>query len=80
MAEMKSLTEALEKFVNTVEATGGVVQTEVGLYEPRSDPEWIDLGDAYILACKALGKEPLCYTPEEWDELDEASRAADAGQ
>jgi hypothetical protein len=51
--------KALEQFVRTVEATGGVIRSESGCYEPLGDPEWIDIGDAYVEACAVLGREVL---------------------
>lgn len=52
------LASALTKFCETIEITGGVRRTRKGHYEPVGDPSWIDLGDAYIEACGALGREP----------------------
>ena len=49
---------ALTALISTIEATGGVVRTWDGMYEPAGDPEWVDLGDAYVLACHALGRVP----------------------
>jgi hypothetical protein len=49
---------ALRKLIDTIEATGGVSDTSDG-YEPEGDPEWTDLGDAYIAACAALDVVPL---------------------
>jgi len=45
---------ALRGFVDTVDATGGVVRTELG-HAPVGDPEWYDLGAVYAQACEALG-------------------------
>ena len=57
--------DALQAFVSTVEATGGV-EEDNGIYTPVADSEWIDLGDAYVAACRALGREPKvrAYEPE----------------
>lgn len=55
--------KALEEFVNTVDATGGIVRDPKGLYAPVESDEWFDLGNAYIMACKALGRDP--YVPDE---------------
>ena len=49
---------ALRKFVETIEATGGVFDTGDGTLAPVGDPEWIDLGEAYIEACAELGRDP----------------------
>jgi hypothetical protein len=50
-------------FIQTVEATGGVTLTDRG-YEPVADPDWLDLGDAYIAACKHLGRQPKLVAGE----------------
>lgn len=47
----QALEAALREFIKTVEATGGV-NLEC---EPNADPEWLDLGHAYVAACDALG-------------------------
>lgn len=49
----------LKEFVDDIEATGGVMARESGLFVPLGDPEWIDLGELYIKACKALAHKPL---------------------
>ena len=59
--------QALRDFVLTVEVTGGIF-TDVdagGVVAPRADLDWCDLGDAYLLACTALGREPV------WDRREE---------
>jgi hypothetical protein len=65
---------ALEALIRTIEATGGclrpgrrsinlggqeIVESESDLPVPAGDEEWADLADAYILACLALGREPM---------------------
>ena len=50
-----TLAEAACRLINTVEATGGIVLNEDGTYSCVGDPEWIDLADAYVLACEAFG-------------------------
>jgi len=47
---------ALMQFVNTIENTGGLENDGVS---PVGDPEWIDLGDAYVKACAALDRKPM---------------------
>ena len=49
--------QALCQFVQTVDATGGVFRDESGCHAPLADPEWIDLGEAYVQACAALGRD-----------------------
>ncbi len=51
---------ALENFCGTIEATGGVFQDPETLHwYPCGDPTWFDLGDAYLVACEALGRKPM---------------------
>lgn len=49
---------AAARLVSTVNATGGVVQYPDGTIAPVGEPEWTDLGDAYMAACTELGIEP----------------------
>jgi hypothetical protein len=52
--------QALRDFVLTVEVTGGIF-TDVeagGVVAPYADPDWCDVGEAYLLACTALGRQP----------------------
>lgn len=57
--EAVRLRAALEVFVDAIEATDGCTIDEIGNVHPVGDPEWIDLGDAYIDACAALGRKPV---------------------
>ena len=50
---------ALRHLIDTIEATGGVVADYGGNYVPKADEDWLDLGNAYILACEAAGVIPL---------------------
>jgi hypothetical protein len=45
---------ALRAFMSCIDVTGGLQDDDC----PVIDPEWLDLGDAYLLACKTLGVEP----------------------
>lgn len=54
----KRMERALKLLIDTIEATGGVVETETGNYAPVGDPDWIDLGDAYVAACQVIGRLP----------------------
>ena len=45
-------------FISTVEATGGVVEDQYGNTAPEADHDWLDLGEAYLEACRALDHEP----------------------
>ena len=49
---------AAEMLVDTIEATGGVFPFALR-YAPVGDPDWIDIGWAYIKACDELGREPF---------------------
>lgn len=67
--------KALQALVSTINATGGVEQAIETT--PAADPEWVDLGEAYLLACEALGVEPEIHvlpsgrTPDDQDCCDE---------
>lgn len=49
---------ALTEFAEAVDATGGVRRDAIGGYCPVGDLEWIDLGEAHVHACRALGRTP----------------------
>jgi hypothetical protein len=55
---------ALESFIGTIEATGGIYRDRKGWACPVGDPEWIDLGEAYLQACRALKREVLVADEE----------------
>jgi hypothetical protein len=55
----RELVAALESFVEAMEAIGGVIIDRKGLTCPVAEPEWTDLGEAYLHACRALGREPV---------------------
>jgi hypothetical protein len=55
----REIVAALGCFVEAVEATGGVLIDHKGLACPAADPVWIDLGEAYLHACRALRREPV---------------------
>jgi hypothetical protein len=50
--------DVLRQLVDTVEATGGVGRDAKGYFYPLADPDGTDLGEVYVLACQALGREP----------------------
>ena len=66
---------ALENFIGTVEATGGVLLDEEGHYVPVADPQWMDLGDAYLLACEALQRQPTIVATSDREEVVDEGRA-----
>ena len=49
------LHDALLSFIKTIEATGGLNAEG----NPVADEDWIDLGDAYVEACEAIGRKPM---------------------
>ena len=46
---------ALMRLIETIEATGGL---DCDGY-PLGDPEWVDLGDAYLDACAVIERTPM---------------------
>jgi hypothetical protein len=83
---------ALEAFIRAIEATGGcirpgrravnlggreIVEFESLLPVPAGDEDWADLADAYLLACLALGREPMVRDMDEDEIPDDAD---DAGE
>lgn len=50
--------KALREFVEAIDVAGGVRRDKKGYPRPLGDEDWIDLGEAYLLACEALGREP----------------------
>ena len=61
-----SLTDALILFVRTIEAAGGIHAHSRGYFTPVGDPDWIDLGEAYVEACAVLGRQ--CKIMNEMEE------------
>jgi hypothetical protein len=69
-----AMRSALEAFISTIEATGGCIRPsgrtvgpsgeEFIVFEddrpvPAGDDSWPDLADAYLLACRAMGRAPV---------------------
>lgn len=52
----------LECLCRTIDATGGIIK-ETGC--PVADEDWLDIGDVYMAACEALGREPKYAETEE---------------
>lgn len=48
---------ALRAVVQTVEATGGVIQLNGRIYGCVADQDWLDLADAAVAAKQALAEE-----------------------
>jgi hypothetical protein len=74
---------ALEAFIRTIEATCGcirpgrrtidladqeIVEFESDLPVPAGDEDWPDLADCYLMACRALGREPVIRDADEEDD------------
>jgi hypothetical protein len=55
---------ALLEFVETIDTLGGVFLASDGEHRPVGDPDWSDLGRAYMQACEALGQDPKISTLE----------------
>lgn len=53
----RSLREAAQLLVDTINSTGGLVRDPRDGLVPAGAPEWLDLSDAHIAACEALGVE-----------------------
>jgi len=51
--------KALKAFINTINATGGIVNPDSSFLAPVADEEWLDLGLAYAQACEVLGISPV---------------------
>lgn len=61
----KKLKDALKLFCEDIDSTGGVSITDRGYYYPLGDPDWLNLADSYMQACRALGRKPFVREPEE---------------
>ena len=68
-SDPEGLEKAVMDFVETVEATGGVIHYADDSYGPICDTDWLDLGLAYVRCCRALGRKPKINWDE--DDLDE---------
>ena len=66
---------ALRFFMDCVEGTGGVIEKENGFRAPVADPEWTDLGEAYMYACRALGIAPRIQAAAATEETEETEEA-----
>ncbi len=58
-SEQRGMINALAEFCDTIEDTGGVKKDDKGYHVPVADEDWIDLGEAYMRACDALGRKPV---------------------
>ena len=56
---MAAMRAALDAFIDTIEATRRLHPRRGRTVAPEGDPDWIDLGEAYVRACTAIGRTPL---------------------
>lgn len=53
----------LNEFCEMIDNTGGLVRDLEGKnkrnWVPAGDPEWLDMAELYLEACKTLGREPM---------------------
>lgn len=54
-----NMMNALATLCDAIENTGGVKKDDKGYHVPVADEDWIDLGEAYMRACGALGRKPV---------------------
>jgi hypothetical protein len=52
--DMTKEQEALRKFLDTIVATGGLIQHEDGRYGCAAEEDWLDLADCALLALDVL--------------------------
>lgn len=52
--DMTKEQEALKKLLDTIVATGGLIEFEDGTYGCEADEDWLDLADCALLAQEAL--------------------------
>jgi hypothetical protein len=60
-----NLRAVLREFVETIDVTGGVLRLPSGLVAPAADEDWIDLGEVYLKACRALKRTPMLSDEDE---------------
>jgi hypothetical protein len=51
--------DSAQILIDTINATGGLLEFSDGTYAPLGDPEWIDLGEAYLVACAEKASTPM---------------------
>jgi len=54
--------EVLVKFLDTIVATGGLIQYEDGTYGCGADTDWLDLADCAMLAQEVLRESGIVIT------------------
>jgi hypothetical protein len=74
---LKASADPIAGFFNAIESTGGVARQRQGWYIPVVDEDWIDLGEAYVEACAAFGREPMVVEktdPDDHDDEEDSDR------
>ena len=61
----KELIGCLIDLITTVNETGGIRISADGTCAPNCDSDWVDLGEAYMRACAAIGDEPQIVEEDE---------------
>ena len=67
---MSTQRDIADQLIDVINATGGVIKVEEGIYAPQADPDWTDLGAVYMTAC-AEKCEPPEIAPGDSDEDDQ---------
>ena len=55
----------LRQLLDTIIATGGLIQYEDGTYAPQGEPDWIDMGQVAFEAAEELGVSMPIETRDE---------------
>ena len=64
------------KFESCINMTGGVLRDDSGNVSGCvGDPEWLDLADAYMDACEALGVDPKLVQVSDDDDDEGATES-----
>lgn len=59
IATKETLVAVLAEFILDIETLGGVYVDRRGLHRLLCDPDWIDLAETYMKACRVLDQKPL---------------------
>jgi hypothetical protein len=51
--------DAAQALIETINATGGLMSLPDGNHAPQGDPEWIDLAESYLTACREKDVKPM---------------------
>jgi len=75
--KQEAMRKALMEFVQSIDNVGGVILLSNGLHVPVIDEDWIDLGEAYVEACKALGRGPRIAVIDDTESEDDDGSLSD---